>query len=63
MTNTEKLAENHHRNMKSDLLSLVLLDDRVRKITHPFPICTRKYERTKGFLGLQGYDNTVVFPV
>ena len=38
--------------MKSDLLSLVLPDNRVRKITRPCPFCTRKYERTSGFFGL-----------
>ena len=34
------------RNMKSDLLSLILLDDRVRKMTCPCPFCTCKYELT-----------------
>ena len=40
------------KNMKSDLLSLVLLDDRVRKITCPCQFCNHKYERTSGFFGL-----------
>ena len=38
--------------MKSGLLSLVLPDDRVRKITRPCPFCTCKYELTRGFFGL-----------
>ena len=38
--------------MKSELLSLVLPDDRVRKITRPCPFCTHKYERTSGCFGL-----------
>ena len=38
--------------MKSELLSLVLRDDRVGKITRPCPFCTRKYERMSGFFGL-----------
>ena len=39
--------------MKSDLLSLVLLDDRVGKITRPCPFCTHKYVQTSGFFGLR----------
>ena len=38
--------------MRSDLLVLVLLDDRVGKITRPCPFCTPKYEWTSGFFGL-----------
>ena len=38
--------------MKSDLLSLVLLDDRVGKISRLCPFCTRKYEWMSGFFGL-----------
>ena len=38
--------------MKSDLLTLVLLDDCVRKITYPCPFCTRKYEKMSGIFGL-----------
>ena len=45
--------------MKSDLLSLVLPEDRVRKITCPCPFCTCKYEWTSGFFGLFEMANQV----
>ena len=41
-----------HKNMKSDLLSLFLPDDRVGKVTHPCSFFTHKYDRTSGFFGL-----------
>ena len=43
--------------MKSELLSLVLLDDHVGKITCPCSFCIRKYVRTSRFFGLwDGFD-------
>ena len=48
--------------MKSGLLSLVLPDDHVRKITCPCPFCTHKYERTSGFFGICPLSaNSLVF--
>ena len=38
--------------MTSDLSSLFLPDDHVRKINCPCPFCTCKYEKTSGFFGL-----------
>ena len=38
--------------MKSELLSLVLSDDRVKKFTRPCPFCTRQYDQTSEFFGL-----------
>ena len=49
---THRLVKKIEYFLKSDFwLSLVLLDDRVRKITYPCQFCTRKYERTSGFFG------------
>ena len=49
-----------YRNMNMGLLSLVLPDNRVSKITHPCPFCNRKYERTSGFFGLCIHSSSVL---
>ena len=40
------------RNIRSDLLALILLDDLVRKLTRPCSFYTCKYKRTSAFFRL-----------